>query len=105
MNIDGVLLFLFLALTLPTAAAWFVFRRELMPHHLVLGLWGLGVVGMVALCAGVPFDSVHIGNEVGRILERFMNVFGFIGVFFALALGIGVGEAGTSAWEHYAKRA
>jgi len=98
MNIDGVLLFLFLALTLPTAAAWFAFRLELVSHHIILGLWVIGVVAMVAICADVPFDSVHAGREAGQILARFSNTFGIVGVFLAVALGVGAGELGATVW-------
>src|SRR4029077_13136904 len=92
MNLDGVLLFLFFALTLPTAAAWVAFRRELIPHHLLLGLWPLAVTGMVAVCANVPFGSVDLGKGFEQILTQFSTVFGGIGVLLAVALGFGAGE-------------
>jgi hypothetical protein len=99
MDIDGVLLFLFLALTLPTAVAWFAFRVELIHAHASLFLRVVSVIGMVAVCAGVPFESVHVGTETGQILERFSNAFGFAGVILALGVGIGAGELGASVWE------
>lgn len=105
MNSEGDVLFLFLALTLPTAPAWCAYKLDLAPHHFILALWAVGVIAIVAVCAGLPFESVGIGSEAGHILERFVNVFGFFGVLFAVAVGIGVGEAGASAWKHYTKRA
>ena len=98
MNLDGALLFLFLAITLPTAPAWFLFRREA-SHHIVLGLWALGVAGMVAFCANVPFGSVQLGKDTGEILAQFANVFGSFGVLLAFGIGIGAGEFGFNLWK------
>src|SRR5690349_12709553 len=99
-NVWVVLLFLFVSLTLPTALGWFALKLELIPHHIIFGLWGICVIGIVAICAGITFDSVHIGKDVGQVLQRFADVFGLAGVLFSLILGVGLGQLGVGAWEH-----
>jgi len=88
MDSQGVWLFLFLVLTLPTAVASFLWKRGSELHQIFTG-WTIGVIVLVWVCAGKVFDA-HLGVHWPTVLERFVNVFGLAAIgFFVLGLGGG----------------